>query len=106
MQLFQLLIKIRCCFVIEELLFSEHVLKKSLSKWVMNALSNAICEALTDGKIVRIDSLGSFQLTLKATGSPEPTVRGKSLIKENKIVFKPSKRLKARVAKATYEQLK
>mgnify|MGYP006196851165 CR=1 FL=1 len=28
------------------------------------------------------------------------------LIKENKIVFKPSKRLKARVAKATYEQLK
>lgn len=73
---------------------------------VMYALSNAISEALTDGKIVRIDSLGTFQLTLKATGSPEPTVRGKSLIKENKIVFKPSKRLKAKVAKATYEQLK
>lgn len=73
---------------------------------VIYALSNAISDYLTKGKIVRIDSLGTFQLTIKGMSSPEQDVGGKSYIKGNRVVFKPSKRLKSYLSKATYTQLK
>lgn len=73
---------------------------------VMYALSNAISEALTEGKIVRIDSLGTFQLTLQGTASEEQEVRGKKYITGNRVVFRPSKRLKTTMEKVTYAQIK
>lgn len=73
---------------------------------VMYALTNAIGDALANGKIVRIDSLGTFQLTLKGLPAPNLNVKGKSFIKGNRVVFKPSKRLKSYLSRVVYSQKK
>ncbi|HQV36343.1 MAG: HU family DNA-binding protein [Flavobacterium sp.] len=73
---------------------------------VMYALTNAIGDALANGKIVRIDSLGTFQLTIQGLPAPEAEVRGKSYIKGNRVVFKPTKRLKSYLKRVNYIRIK
>ena len=63
---------------------------------VIVALSEVIGEALTDGKIVKIDNLGSFQLTLTGTAAATPEPIGIENIKEAKIKFRPSSELKVK----------
>ncbi|WP_291113630.1 HU family DNA-binding protein [Flavobacterium sp. UBA6135] len=73
---------------------------------VIYALTNAIGDALAHGKIVRIDSLGTFQLTLQGLPAADVEARGKSFIKGNRVVFKPTKRLKTVLKLVNYEQMK
>jgi len=67
------------------------------------ALSEVIADALSNGKIIKMDKLGSLQLTLKSKGSSTPEACSKTNIIGNKIVFKPSKYLKKRMETNVYK---
>ena len=73
---------------------------------VIIALSDAIGEALSNGNIVKIDNLGSFQLNLSGTPAATEDALGKSNIKGAKINYKPSKDLKIKVNKITYKRMR
>jgi len=73
---------------------------------VIMALSEVIGEALSDGKIFRIESLGTFQLNLSGTPAATADAIGKSNIKGAKINYKPSKDLKSKVNKITYKRMR
>lgn len=73
---------------------------------VIMAMSDVIGEALSNGKIVKIDSLGTFQLVLQGTPSPTEEALGKSNIKAAKINYKPSKELKNKMRRNTYKRIR
>ena len=73
---------------------------------VIMALSEVIGQSLADGKIVRIDSLGYFQLYLHGTAADSEEPLGKSNIKGAKISFKPSKGLKSKIKQITYKRIR
>ena len=73
---------------------------------VIMALSDVIGEALSDGNIVKIDSLGTFQLVLQGTAADAEGALGKSNIKGAKISYKPSKELKSIVKRITYQRIR
>ena len=73
---------------------------------VIMALSDAVGESLANGNIVRIDSLGSFQLNLTGTGAETEDALGKSNIREAKINYKPSKDLRNRMKRITYKRIR
>lgn len=73
---------------------------------VIVALSEVIGEALTDGKIVKIDNLGSFQLALSGTAADTSEPLGKANIKEAKIKFRPSSELKTKTKNINYKRIR
>lgn len=73
---------------------------------VIIALTEAIGEALTDGKIVKIESLGTFQLTIKGTAAETIDELGKANISAAKIIYKPSNDLKKRLKNITYKRIR
>ena len=73
---------------------------------VIMALSEVIGESLSNGNIIKINSLGTFQLTLQGTPAETETVLGKTNIKSTKISFKPSKELKKSLNKITYKRIR
>lgn len=73
---------------------------------VIIALSDVIGEALSNGKIVKINSLGTFKLVLQGTGSEIEDVLGKSNIKGAKINYKPSNDLKNKMRRNTYKRMR
>jgi len=73
---------------------------------VVVALSEVIGESLSDGKIVKIDSLGTFQLLLKGTASETEDVLGKANITGARIRYKPSQELKKMVKRITYKRVR
>lgn len=73
---------------------------------VIIALSDVIGEALSNGNIVKIDSLGTFQLVLQGTSSETEDALGKSNIKGAKINYKPSKHLKSKMGRNTYKRMR
>ena len=68
---------------------------------VSMALSQALGESLSDGKIVRVESLGTFSITRQGTAADAPQPLGKTNIKRAKIVYHPAKDLKNSVKKLT-----
>lgn len=73
---------------------------------VIMSLTLAIGDALAEGRIVRIDTLGSFQITLKGAPANTPEPLGKSNIKGVNIVYKPSKQLKRRLKTLNYKRIR
>ncbi|KAB1154809.1 HU family DNA-binding protein [Flavobacterium luteum] len=73
---------------------------------VMIGLTEAIGEALADGKIVRIDALGTFKITIQGTASETQTELGKATIKGTKIVYSPSKKMKKRLENINFKRLR
>ena len=73
---------------------------------VIIGLTEAISEALLDGKIVRIDALGTFQITIQGTAAENPEELGKSTIKGTKIVYRPSKKMKKRLNAITFRRMR
>lgn len=73
---------------------------------VIIALTEAIGEALKQGQIVKIDALGTFQLTLQGTAAASPEALGKSNIKGGKVVYKPSVKIKKKVKEITFTRLR
>jgi predicted histone-like DNA-binding protein len=73
---------------------------------VIIALSDVIGEVLSNGNIVKIDNLGTFQLVLQGTSSETEDALGKSNIKGAKINYKPSKHLKTKMGRNTYQRMR
>lgn len=73
---------------------------------VIVALSEVIGEALTDGMIVKIDNLGTFQLTLSGIAAETQEQIGTANIKEAKIKFRPSKELKNKTKTIKYKRIR
>lgn len=73
---------------------------------VIIGLTDAIGEALAQGRIVRIDNLGSFQITLQGTPADTEEELGKANIKSAKIIYKPSRIMKGRLKQLIYKRLR
>lgn len=73
---------------------------------VIVALTQAIADSLSQGKIVKIDELGTFQITLKGLPADSPDDLGKSSIKEAKIIYKPTRDLKNTLKNLSYKRIR
>ena len=68
---------------------------------VIIGLTDVISETLAMGKIVRIDSLGSFQITVQGTPAETLDELGKANIK-----FNPSKRMKTKLKGLIFKRVR
>jgi hypothetical protein len=57
-------------------------------------------------RIVKIDDLGTFQITLQGLPADSPDDLGKSNIKGAKIIYKPSGDMKQAVKQLTYKRIR
>lgn len=73
---------------------------------VLVALTKAIGDSLVNGKIIDLDFLGSFTLTLQGTPADTLDELGKSTIKKVNIAYKPSKTLKKKINESTFTRLR
>lgn len=73
---------------------------------VLIAMSEVIGAELAEGKIVKIDRLGTFALTLKGTGTDTPEKLNKNTILGAKILFKPARSLKMMLQNLKYKRLR
>lgn len=73
---------------------------------VIMALSEVIGQKLQEGRIVRIDDLGTFSLALQGIAADSDEPLGKANIKGAKINYKPSKELKRKVKQLTYKRIR
>jgi nucleoid DNA-binding protein len=69
-------------------------------------MSQVIGEELAQGKIVKIDRLGTFALTLKGQGTDEPEKLNKSTILGAKILYKPARNFKKILQNLKYKRLR
>lgn len=91
---------------IAEIVASRSTISVADCYGVLIAMSEAIGEELANGKIVKIDRLGSFALTLKGKGATTPDVLGKDTIKFAKIIFKPADNLKRFFKKISFKRIR
>jgi predicted histone-like DNA-binding protein len=73
---------------------------------VIMALSEVIGQQLKEGRIVKIDDLGTFSITLQGSAAESPTPLGKINIKGAKINYKPSKELRENIKQFTYKRIR
>lgn len=73
---------------------------------VVIALSEAIADSLKNGKIVKIDNLGTFRLGIIGNSAESPEPLGKNAIQRAKINYKPSKTIKNKMKEITYKRLR
>jgi predicted histone-like DNA-binding protein len=73
---------------------------------VIIGLTAAIADALADGRIVKIDELGTFQITLQGTAAESENDLGKSAIKAAKLVYRPSNDIKKRLKRIDFKRLR
>ena len=77
-----------------DIVASQSTISKADCYGVIMALTKVIGESLSDGRIVRIDSLGSFQIPVHGLPGESPDERGKATIKGANIIYKPLKNMK------------
>lgn len=73
---------------------------------VIIALTQAIGDSLSEGRIVKIEDLGTFQITLQGLPADSAEDLGKSNIKGARIIYKPSKNMKQVVKQLTYKRIR
>ena len=73
---------------------------------VIYGLTQVIGEMLSEGKIVKIDSLGSLKITLQGTPADTEEELGKSNIKKVNVVYKPAKELKNSLNRITFKRIR
>lgn len=85
---------------------SRSTLSKADCFAVLVALSEGIAESLAQGKIVELNHLGTFAVTLK--GAPANNVEdlGKSSIKGTRVVYKPSSQIKNKLKNVSYKRIR
>ena len=88
-----------------QVIASRSTMSKADCYGVIIALTEAIGEALADGSIIKIKSLGTFQLTLQGFAADSVESSGKRTIKGTKIVYKPSKEIKGKLRKLDFKQI-
>ena len=91
---------------LSEIVASQSTISKADCYGVIMALTKVIGESLSDGRIVRIDSLGSFQITLQGLPADTPDELGKANIKGAKIVYKPSRNMKRNLNQLVYKRIR
>ncbi|MCF8274678.1 MAG: hypothetical protein K9I95_12685 [Flavobacteriaceae bacterium] len=72
---------------------------------VMIAMSDVIGQTLAQGQTVKIDSLGTFALSIKGSAADSPEILGKNHIKGARILYKPSPRLKKFLKYLSFKRL-
>lgn len=73
---------------------------------VIIALENVIIRELTNGKIIRLDKLGSFYPSLSSLGAATEAEFNVSLIKSAKVNYRPGKRINDALKTATFTKAK
>ncbi|MGL2967023.1 HU family DNA-binding protein [Flavobacterium sp. XGLA_31] len=73
---------------------------------VIIALTDAIGEALKQGRIIKMEALGTFQLTLQGAAATSPEALGKSNIKGAKVVYKPSAKIKKKLKQVVFKRVR
>jgi len=91
---------------LSEIVASQSTISKADCYGVIMALTKVIGESLSDGRIGRIDSLGSFQITLQGLSAETPDELGKANIKGAKIVYKPSRNMKRNLNQLVYKRIR
>ena len=62
---------------------------------VLKALEHDIKDALSFGKIVRLGTLGSFQISISSHGADTKEALSITSVKQGRILFRPDKRVKS-----------
>ena len=88
-----------------EMVASRSSMSKADCYGVIIGLTAVIAETLAQGRIVRIDTLGSFQITLQGTPAHTQEELGKANIKGAKIIYKPSRLMKGKLKSLTYKRV-
>jgi predicted histone-like DNA-binding protein len=89
-----------------EMVASRSTVSKADCYGVIIGLTEVISEALAAGNIVRIDSLGSFQITVQGTPADTLEELGTANIKGAKIKFNPSKRMKSKLKNLVFKRVR
>ncbi len=89
-----------------EMVSSYSSMSKADYYCVIIGLTAVFSEALAAARIVRIDSLGSFQITVQGTPADTLEELGKANIKGAKIKFNPSKSMKIKLKGLTYKRVR
>lgn len=71
---------------------------------VIIALENVIQDSLANGKIIRLDKLGSFYPSLSSNGAATAEEFDSSLIKGAKVNYRPGKRISNALKTATFKK--
>jgi len=71
---------------------------------VIIALENVIQDSLANGKIIRLDKLGSFYPSLSSNGAATAEEFDSSLIKGTKVNYRPGKRISTALKTATFKK--
>ena len=72
---------------------------------VLVALTEVLVEHLADGEIVRLGDFGAFQVSIGSEGAETEAKFNASLIKTNKVVFRPGIDLKEMLNNLKYEKI-
>ena len=72
---------------------------------VLVALTEVLVEHLSNGKIVRLGDFGAFQVSVSSVGAETEAKFNASLIKGNKVVFRPGIDLKEMQNNLKYEKI-
>lgn len=89
-----------------QIVVSQSTMSKADCYGVIIALTKVIGESLASGRIVRIDNLGTFQITLQGFPADSPEDLGKSTIKGAKIIYKPARAMKQTLKQLTYKRIR
>ena len=73
---------------------------------VLNDLIKVLKRHLEDGEIVRLGDFGTFQVALSSEGAETEEAFNASLIKNEKIVFRPGMDLKDMLLTLRFEKMK
>lgn len=84
---------------------SRSTISKADCYGVMIAMSEVISEVLSNGKLVKIESLGTFSIALTGKGTTNAETIGKSNITGAKINYKPSKTLKKNLKQLKFKRI-
>ncbi len=72
---------------------------------VIIAVENVIQDAIADGKIVRLEKLGSFNASLSSEGEDAETKISKASIKKTRVIYRPGKRISKAVDDADFKKV-
>ena len=71
---------------------------------VLRALERNIVQELSQGRIVRLGTLGNFQISLSAEGQNSPEEVSANSIIKSRILFRPGKKLRQLLTNLSYQK--
>lgn len=91
---------------LSKIVASQSTISRADCYGVIIALTKTIGESLSAGRIVKIDDLGTFQITLQGLPADSPEELGRSSIKGANIIYKPSRNMKQITKQLTYKRIR